>query len=417
MNIKNKSFTLIEILVAITIIAIISGLIIVSLNGASSASHNAKRKTDIDALRSVLLLYGLENGSYPTQTLCNIGQDCDDLDSALIPDYFSSLPLDPVSGYYTYDSDGTDFTISTVLSNSYTYSYSSLTGFSNTSPPEYASTCAAATIPGVIQCTETYDGSYVINKFTLLGTVTGTTNWEVPAGVTSVEYLVVAGGGGGGGHSSNSAGGGGGAGGFLTASGFSVSGAVSVTVGAGGAGGLDGYLGSQGENSIFSTITAIGGGRGGINGTSGGVGGSGGGGNSRMSPLTGGGGTAGQGRNGGNGTSSTGYGSGGGGGAGQLGGTAVAGQAGKGGDGLPSSITGGSPVTYAGGGGGGVYSGAVRGLGGSGGGGNGGPYASPYDGSPGTNNLGGGGGGAGYHTAGDGGKGGSGVVIIRYLHP
>ncbi|MFA5715937.1 MAG: type II secretion system protein, partial [Candidatus Paceibacterota bacterium] len=261
MSVRNKSFTLIEILVAIAVIGILSGLIVVSLKGASSASYDAKRKTDIDALRTVIISYGT-TGTYPIEALCNIGSSCSNLTSALIPEYFSSFPVDPLSGYYTYTSeDGTDFTISTVLSNSYTYSYSSSTGFSTTPPSEYASTCAAATIAGVIECAESYDGSYVINKFTLSGTATGTTNWEVPAGVTEVEYLVVGGGGGGGAHGTNSAGGAGGGGGFLTASGFSVSGTISITVGTGGAGGLDpGNAGSNGGDSIFSIITVFGGG-------------------------------------------------------------------------------------------------------------------------------------------------------------
>ena len=60
--------------------------------------------------------------------------------------------------------------------------------------------------------------------------------WTAPAGVTQVDYLVVAGGAGGGG---NGASGGGGAGGFRTGTALTVvpGTTYAVTVGAGGAGG------------------------------------------------------------------------------------------------------------------------------------------------------------------------------------
>ena len=70
-------------------------------------------------------------------------------------------------------------------------------------------------------------------------------------GAPPVEYLVVAGGGGGGaGGTTTQAGGGGGAGGYRTASEFSVTEGVSitVTVGAGGA------QATNGTNSVFSSF-------------------------------------------------------------------------------------------------------------------------------------------------------------------
>jgi hypothetical protein len=236
---------------------------------------------------------------------------------------------------------------------------------------------------------------------------TSSTTWTAPAGVTSVEYLVVAGGGGGG-----RGGAGGGAGGFRTASGYAVIPTTSytVTVGAGGAGGISGAglntTGISGSNSVFATITANGGGGGGgrnnaasYNGTTGGSGGG--------ATRTGAVGTGNQGNNGGLGLTTHG---GGGGGASGIGANAVGTTAGKGGAGAPSSITGVS-VTYAGGGGGGAPSTSTAGLGGSGGGGNG---SNSSVGSDGTANTGGGGGGGNDSTPSNGGAGGSGIVIIRY---
>jgi len=116
------------------------------------------------------------------------------------------------------------------------------------------------------------------------GPASAASNSVTPSAVvapSSVEYLVVAGGGGG----AADDGGGGGAGGFLTASGFSVStgSAITVTVGGGGTGAPRSSADSAtaGSNSVFGSITSTGGGaghRGGSapsksNGGSGGVGG------------------------------------------------------------------------------------------------------------------------------------------------
>jgi hypothetical protein len=100
-------------------------------------------------------------------------------------------------------------------------------------------------------------GSYlVIEQFLASG------SWKAPAGVTAVDYLVVAGGGSGayGGSGGN---GGGGAGGFLTGTALSVTAGTTytVTVGAGGAAVVSGPAnGNNGSNSVFSSLTAIGGG-------------------------------------------------------------------------------------------------------------------------------------------------------------
>src|SRR3989338_4972839 len=102
------------------------------------------------------------------------------------------------------------------------------------------------------------DVTYRVHKFTTVGNSTFT----VPAGVSEVEYLVVAGGGGGAGAQTTSVGaGGGGAGGFRTGTLAVTAGNKTVTVGAGGAGGPAGrYNGTKGNDSVFDTIVSLGGG-------------------------------------------------------------------------------------------------------------------------------------------------------------
>ena len=269
--------------------------------------------------------------------------------------------------------------------------------------------------------TVTTSGLYTIHTFTSSGT------FQVTAGSSAIEYLIIAGGGGGDGTSIDA--GGGGAGGYRSSvvgesSGGNSSseasiqvgaGNYSITVGGGGNGGTGGNSTNGSNSSIsgpdISTITSLGGGAGRA-GTSSGLaggssGGSGGDGGSDYHPTASG--TVGQGTDGGEGQDD----GAGGGGAGQAGEDSVAGgsnnqKAGRGGNGLSSNITG-SAVTRAGGGGGG---GEGPDVGGNGGGGNGGGYNGAAS-TAGTANTGSGGGGGEQNVSGS--NGGSGIVIIRYL--
>jgi prepilin-type N-terminal cleavage/methylation domain-containing protein len=425
---NKKAFTLIELLVVIAIIGILSGVIIVSMNGATNAATDAVRKNDISSLRKALLSYQILNGSYPTAT-CTDVNNCAALSSALVPDYIGAIPNDPnSSSSYSYTSDdGTDFTVSATLSNATGYSYTASTGFGTTgggSGSPYVSTCEDAT-NAQVQCSKTdISATEEVCSCTYLSGA-GETSWTVPAGITSIEYLIVGGGGGGG----CQAAGGGGAGGFLTGTASVFPGtSYSIVVGAGGAQQTTAYAnGNSGSNSSasFYAKTAGGGGGGGsmtVIGLSGGSAGGGGGSANCNASYDGGtvnGDPSTQGNNGGMGYC---YG-GGGGGSGAIGGNASTDttyMGGAGGAGTASSITG-SVLYYAAGGGGGSGrsgTGAVGGAGGSGIGGNGGfnsATASNRNGTAGATNTGsGGGGGAGDY--GYGGAGGSGIVVIRYIN-
>ena len=247
----------------------------------------------------------------------------------------------------------------------------------------------------------------------------GTSTWTVPAGVYSVEVLVVAGGGGGG----YEMGGGGGAGGLIYVPNYTVTpgASITVTVGAGGSGRTSNADNTNNAgNSVFDTLTALGGGAGGNNSatydgtatggrpTSGGSGG----GNGEGQTLAPG--TSGQGFSGGAAIEGGIYQSGGGGGAGGPGSTAHINGGGAGGVGLnfPQFAAYGDSGWFAGGGGGGVYLSGTQGRGGRGGGGDAG--APGLAGVAGTVNTGGGGGGGSYSPSNSGGAGGRGIVLVRY---
>jgi len=127
---RNRGFTLIELLVVIAIIGILSGFIAVSLNGAVGAANDVKKKATIDQLRRALQVCAVTNGGlYPIETTsCTVGTDCPNLATGIVPNCIGTLPSD---GSVTYQSvTGTDYTLSSTLSNATTYSYTASTGFS-----------------------------------------------------------------------------------------------------------------------------------------------------------------------------------------------------------------------------------------------------------------------------------------------
>ena len=111
--------------------------------------------------------------------------------------------------------------------------------------------------------------------------------WTIPAGVSSVNVLIVAGGGGGGSSNSQKTGGAGGGGGVVVATNYTVTpgASVAVTTGAGGSG-QNCANGNRGGNSAFGSLTAIGGGWGSGCSATEGTGGSGGGGHHRAGART-----------------------------------------------------------------------------------------------------------------------------------
>ena len=258
----------------------------------------------------------------------------------------------------------------------------------------------------------------------------GSQDFTIPAGITQIDYLIVAGGGGGGGLGGfGGFGAGGGGGGYRTGSGYIVNPGSTYTITVGAGGGQNGFGSNSGIRNVSTSIWSSGGGCGGCAAQLGGntnppgkPGGSGGGATKKDTDNSLG--TAGQGNfegptgvftgtqtgvqqgYGGGSAFTAGHpspganGSGGGGGASANGTSASSGVSGRGGAGLASTIAG-YPIAFSGGGGGYSDTAPNIGNGGAGGGGN----AS----STGTVNSGGGGGGGGNSVSG-----GSGIVILKY---
>lgn len=64
-----QGFTLIEILVAMTIVAVLVSLALVSYQGARKSARDGKRKADLEQVRSALEMCRADTGSYPAVTL------------------------------------------------------------------------------------------------------------------------------------------------------------------------------------------------------------------------------------------------------------------------------------------------------------------------------------------------------------
>ena len=96
---KNNGFTLIEILVAATIISVLSVIGATSYISINKRSRDAKRKSDLEQVRSALEMWRTDKVSYPGTTSW---QTISSALGALKPDYVPALPTDPLStqNYY-----------------------------------------------------------------------------------------------------------------------------------------------------------------------------------------------------------------------------------------------------------------------------------------------------------------------------
>ncbi len=120
MHKKRNGFTIIELLVVTTIIAVLAVGAFVSFSSAGKSARDGRRKSDLETVRQSLVLYKAENSTY----LVNSGYDAAGYSSVtgtLTGSGFLSnpAPSDPKSTYsYTYGGTASTFCACAQVENS-----------------------------------------------------------------------------------------------------------------------------------------------------------------------------------------------------------------------------------------------------------------------------------------------------------
>jgi len=83
MPVGRQGFTLVELLVTLSIMAMIMGASLVAFNSSRAVARDGRRKADLEAVRSALELYRSDVGAYPANL------------PLLSPNYISTSLTDP----------------------------------------------------------------------------------------------------------------------------------------------------------------------------------------------------------------------------------------------------------------------------------------------------------------------------------
>jgi general secretion pathway protein G len=115
-----KGFTIIELLVVVTIIGVLATIGMVSYQAANQRARNGRREADIEQIRSALEMYRADTSTYP------VGASM----AALSPTYINPIPHDPMcpagscrTGFtdYSYSGTATTYRVTATLEPSGTY--------------------------------------------------------------------------------------------------------------------------------------------------------------------------------------------------------------------------------------------------------------------------------------------------------
>jgi prepilin-type N-terminal cleavage/methylation domain-containing protein len=97
-NNKKSGFTLIELIVSVTIIALLTVVAMVSYTGTNRKARDSRRMADVEKIRMALELYRQGMGSTYPSTLTSLTTNN--------PPYLQAIPVGPKSDTYTYNKTG-----------------------------------------------------------------------------------------------------------------------------------------------------------------------------------------------------------------------------------------------------------------------------------------------------------------------
>jgi len=126
---KQKGFTLLEILLVVAIIAVLAGIVILAINPTKqlAESRNAQRRADVNTILSAVYQYTIDGNALPTDItttateICAVNpettaNECDslvDLNALLVnEEYLVSIPLEPVAASRATNATGYDISAS-----------------------------------------------------------------------------------------------------------------------------------------------------------------------------------------------------------------------------------------------------------------------------------------------------------------
>lgn len=135
---KTKGFTIIEMLVALAIIAILFSAVLALTGDAKQKARDSQRLSDVREIAKSLAIYAVDTGNFPVQTTAITITGTDAVSTALeSEEAISETPTDPIhpTHAYTYQSspNGDTYIISFCLETNTIENYSQ--GCGNTITP------------------------------------------------------------------------------------------------------------------------------------------------------------------------------------------------------------------------------------------------------------------------------------------
>lgn len=112
-NLKQKGFTIVELLIVIVVIGILAAITIVAYNGIQNRGKDAQTDSAVNQIKKALEIYMADESIYPPACSAgdNAGCNTSFLGTYLTPKYLSAMPATSVSLSYVRGTGGQSYAI------------------------------------------------------------------------------------------------------------------------------------------------------------------------------------------------------------------------------------------------------------------------------------------------------------------